>query len=79
MDKICTDKSQSKHNTFIVSKILPAHYAHYVFQPMQGTLLRWDNTKMRTKEDTVETKETSSLQVWKTFAISENLQCVLEW
>jgi len=39
MDKIWTDKSQSKHNTFIVSKILPAKCTHYVFQPTEGAIL----------------------------------------
>ena len=73
MGKIFTDKSQSKHNTFIVSKILPAKFTHYVFQPTEGAIIRWDTTKMHTQEDTVETKEASLLQVWKTFAMSETL------
>jgi len=40
MGKIFTDKSQSKHNTFIVSKILPAKFTHYVFQPTEGAIIR---------------------------------------
>lgn len=63
---ICTDKvSQNKTLLFTVSKILLTKFTHYMFQPIEGAVLRRDNTKMGTKKGNVQMKEASSYKCEK--------------
>jgi len=56
---ICADKV-SQNTTLLFTVILPTKFTHYIFQPIEGAVPRWDNTKMYTKEGNVKMKEASS-------------------
>jgi hypothetical protein len=48
-----------------------------MFQPTDGTIHTWDNTKMYTKKGDVKMKEAPYLQAWKTLAFLSIYFCVV--